>query len=398
MAGSLQRDDRIVEIEVDNPSQGHLTEMTHQRSRLPGWAALLFVGVGFVLALAWTNWAETEIRRRHKSAYSYDSIVALVNGSAPAPFVYRRLYPDAIELIVWAVPREAWDQIRDLIVATPAIRSVVVDRFKWNRPEQYPVLLSGTFLIWLSAAGFMFVAYRVIMSQYDVDPVTAVWLTVMLGIGLLGAGGDRHYVWYPYDFTNAFVFSACLLAIVRRSLWFVPTFMAAAYSKETAVLLIVAYLLVQDRVRLRNAMLALGLGLAYVVVQVANHRRFAGAAGPEFWWPYRNLRWVGWELFFDSWLWPFVAVGIGQMIAMRRQWPRDLRRLSLIVPLLVLPAFFKGWIEERRQYLEFLVVAGPIVLQWLDGLLGTRLLTVKHVADGEAGAAHSDPARRLMSP
>jgi hypothetical protein len=71
----------------------------------------LFAGAGLVITFAWTLWARTEVARAYHSKDAYSSIVALVDGSAPAPFVRRRLYPDLTRLIAASLPARAWEAI-----------------------------------------------------------------------------------------------------------------------------------------------------------------------------------------------------------------------------------------------------------------------------------------------
>lgn len=333
------------------------------------WALPLFIVAGLAITFLWTNWAGTET---HKNRYS--SIVALTDGSGVAPFPYRRLYPDTIRVLVSAVPQGTWDMLVARILDAPRIRGVIVGRFKWERPEDYPVLIIGTLLIWVSAVGFMFAVRSVVRNQYELTPDGSTVFALLLGCALLGAGSDNHYQSYPYDFTTAWTFSLCIALILKRSRWFAPAFMLACYAKETSVLLIIAFLLVDNRWSVsRKVAFASFLGAAYLAIQYGI-RHYVEAIPGVFWWPSRNARWLVRELFWDSWLWPFVAVGAWQCFRMRRDWPPELRRLTWLLPLLIVPAFFKGWIEERRQYLELYVVLGPLVVQWVDTVLGIRLL------------------------
>jgi hypothetical protein len=160
----------------------------------------------------------------------------------------------------------------------------------------------------------------------------------------------------------------------------------ACYTKETAILLLPAYLLLRPH-DARRTLITIGvLAAAFVAIRFESQSRFP-AGGPAFWWPGRNLQWIGWTTFFDSWVVVLVALGVAYVVSLRREWPRDLRRLSLLVPLMLLPAFFKGWIEERRQYLEMLIIAGPLVLQSLDAALGTHAMRAR-------STDHADSARR----
>jgi len=340
---------------------------------------VLFGIAGLLITLGWTDSARTEMFRNRGKAFAYSSIVGLVKGETSAPFVYRRLFPDLTNLLATALPTAFWDRVSKSIVDTPWMRRLTVGRFQWRDLRDYPILISGTLILWFSMTGFMFVARRILLHQYDVSSPVSVWLSLLLGFLFLGAYGGR-YQWYPYDFVTLFVFSAAVLALLARSLWFVPLFLLAAHAKETAVVLLVGYLLLENRAPLsRKVMLAGLLGAAYVGLQLLNRARFPEAVAPDFWYPGRNTDYLWRYLAFGSWTWLFVLVAVAQMVAMRARWPRDLRRLMWLLPILLVPAFFKGWIEERRQYLELYGVAGPLVLQWLDSVTGRGLLFPKRV-------------------
>lgn len=350
------------------------------RAPLPLWGAVLFAIAGILITLIWTVAARTEMFRNRGNAYAYSSIVGLAKGETPAPFVYRRLFPDATNLLASALPSAFWDRVTQCIMGTPWMRRITVGHFLWPDVRDYPILISGTLILWLSMTGFMVVVRRILLHEYDVSPRASIWLGVLLGFLFLGAYGGR-YQWYPYDFVTLLVFSAAVLALISRSVWFVPVFLVAAYAKETAVILLVGYLILENRARLsRKLVLVALLGAAYVGLQVWNRSRFPDAVAETFWFPGRNADYLARYLAFGSWTWVFVLVAAAQMVAMRARWPADLRRLLWLLPILVVPAFFKGWIEERRQYLELYSVAGPLVLQWLASVTGRGLLPRKRAA------------------
>ncbi len=348
-----------------------------EKARLPLWGAALFGITGLLITLIWTESARTEMFRNRGDAYAYSSIVGLVKGETCAPFLYRRLFPDMTSLLAGALPIAFWDRVSNGIMGTPWMRRLTVDHFLWRDVHDYPILISATLILWLSMTGFMVVVRRILLHQYDVSSRIGVWLAVILGFLFLGAYGGR-YQWYPYDFVTLFVFSAAVLALLSRSVWFVPVFLLAAYAKETAVILLVGYLILENRTRLRGKLMLVALlGAAYVALQLLNRQRFPDAISTEFWYPGRNADYLARYFAFGSWTWVFVAAAVAQMIAMRARWPRDLRRLLWLLPILVVPAFFKGWIEERRQYLEVYSVAGPLALQWLASVTGRGLLVPK---------------------
>jgi hypothetical protein len=181
----------------------------------------------------------------------------------------------------------------------------------------------------------------------------------------LGCYGDWHYCGYPYDYPNAFVFALALLGLVGRRWWFPLAFGAAAYSKETAVLLIAAFVLVHLRWRSARCwlMVALLSGIYCGVRGWIEHHYNSPLPEDGFWFPARNAKLLA-SIFFSNWWWPFYAVGAARMAVLWQQFPCVLRRLLwLVLPMIVL-AFFKGWLEETRQYLELLPVFGLLLFHW----------------------------------
>jgi hypothetical protein len=358
--------------------------------RPPASGLLLFLVVGLAVTLVWTNWAETEARRAYASIHSYNSIVALVDGTAPAPFAQRRLFPDLTRLVEAAVPTALWDTLAGH--ASQAPLAPVLRRFKWTTPDELPVLVSATVVIWLSAVGFMWTTYVIIRHQYEAGAATGIAASLVLGVALLGGGGSGHYQWYPYDFTSACVFAVSIALLLRGSPWFLLVFPIAAYAKETAAFLLVAYWLVNRDAFGRKIVVGSALAIVFLLIRVESQTRFPGG-GPEFWWPWRNLDVLSWWVVFDSWTMAIVTLASAQLWRLRSEWPPDLRRLTLLIPLFLLAALFKGWVEERRQYLELVVIAGPLALQWADSLAGTALLRPRRAALSPAREACLGPSQ-----
>jgi hypothetical protein len=326
--------------------------------------------VSLVVTVLWTGWALTE-RCQEKYRNRYNSIVAIADGSAPSPFVKRRLLADSARVLAAVVPATTWRRVSDAIDADPTLTRGVRSYLGW-RTEHDPLLLSATLLIWLSALGFMFACRWIMQTVYETSPGVAGWSGLVLGVALLGGSGEGHYQSYPYDIPNAFVFALTLGALLaRRPGWAVWTFALAAYSKETAVLLIVAHVLLADDRRSRRFWIVLGLMSAIFVscrlwVQI-HHDMPPGA---NFWWPRRNIRVLGTALLFDFWPAPLVLVLLVRLKAMWSRSPLSLRRLLVLGVMQVSLAVFKGWIEEKRQYLEMLPIVGPLVIQWVLVELG----------------------------
>jgi hypothetical protein len=349
---------------------------------------LVFVYATAAVAITalWTYRAKTENQDN-----TFASIVAIANGTAPQPFVKRRLLCDVARVAARLVPARSWQGISRAIDGRPAVARVIRGHLGWERADD-PLLISATALIGLSAVGFMVTMRGIVLLLYETPPWLAGFAGLLLGLSLLGGGGDVRFGFYPYDLPNAFVFALALAAILARSAWLLPAFALAAYSKETAVLLIPAYLLARrgwpDR---RSFLIAAAMGAIYLAVrQIINGIYGVGMGG--FWFPGRNARWLAWTLAFDAW-W-YLPVAVVSAVRIAGHWsafPITLRRLVVLAPVLVALAFFKGWIEEKRQYLEMIPILGPLLVQWVAIELGMgHLLRAKDGAT-ELSQVEADP-------
>jgi hypothetical protein len=374
--------------------------------------SLVLVGLGYVvLALGitalWVYCARTEcevdrleVRLSSGESYSarFGSIARLAEGRAFAPFVRRRLLADLARGLAAAVPDRAWSGIRQLLDpgTTPAWMRPVLRRQQW-KPEDGPVLCCGYCLIGCSVLGFMLACRRLATLVYDTPPWVADLAGAVLGVALLGGNGDWHYLGYPYDFPHAFVFALTLVALVGRRWWSVPAFAAAAYSKETAVLLIAAHvLLAPERRSLRFWGTLASLAALFLAIRGWLQVRYPNPE-PEggFLWLGRNLKFLSYPIFY-CWVVPFFAVGTARLVALRDCFPSALKRLCLLALPLLGMAFVKGWFEEMRQYLEVLPVVGLLVFHWCMHEAGLgHLLRARDQAISLAVAA--PPSSRALS-
>jgi hypothetical protein len=339
---------------------------------------LLVLPCYLVLALGvtalWTRGAKTEwcsdsldVVGPSGQYYSsrFNSIVRIAEGTALSPFVKRRLLVDLSRCLVAVLPSSTWVALHEWLGSPGAVPTWLhqqLDFLSW-KVEYYPLLLTATGLIWLSVAGFMASCRWLVQFWYETPAWMADLLGAVLGIALLGGNGDWHYSAYPYDFPNAFVFTLTLAALLARRWWFVLPFVAAVYSKETSILLIIAYVLVaRDRRSLSFWTVGAGLCAVYILLRGWIEVTYPSPEG-GFWFPMRNTKYLLMQVFY-LWYLPFLGVALARFLALREKYPVLLKRLSLLaVPLLGL-ALFKGWIEEMRQYLEMLPIFGLMLLQW----------------------------------
>jgi hypothetical protein len=302
------------------------------------------------------------------SSSRFCSIVLLAEGKAMAPFVRRRLLPDLARSLAASVPDSAWAPLRrglEHAEQGPAWLRLFLSRQGW-KAEHVPLLTCAYLLIAGSILGFMLACRWLVHVVYETPSWVAHLAALALGVALLGGNGDWHYCGYPYDFPQAFVFTLTLTALLaRRWWWFLLSFAAAAYSKETSILLVAAFVLLAPERRSWRFWGLLFVQMAvYAAVRGYLELRYAA---PElftgFWAFGRNLKYFSFVLFY-SWSMPFFVIGAARLLALQRVFPRPLTRLLVLaVPLLGM-ALCKGWLEEMRQYLELLPVAGLLAFHW----------------------------------
>lgn len=331
-----------------------------------------------VLAIwARANLTESFKMENGEPSYCWQNLSRMIDGTAPSPFVTRRLLPDCANFLAHMIPEACWNKLKSFLDrdSFPARQmKSVLDYLSWQ-PEHYPELFCGYFLIWLSIIGFMYTCRQLARFFYEMPDRVADVLGGLFGIGLLG-GNDSRWSGYTYDFPHAFLFTLAVYAIVASRWWLLPTFILACYSKETALLLIIAYAVVH-RAEYRRLTYWLMLVVMYgVYFGIRNWigEHYQSPPGDHFWYPERNLAFLAKQAIYSMW-WGFLLAVIAiRIYEIRREVPGDLRWLLIMGVVILGAAFFKGWIEERRQYLEVYPIVGLIILQWAAMELGVTHL------------------------
>jgi hypothetical protein len=347
---------------------------SRRRSSTYLWAAYVLLAVA--ITVVWVHCARTEFAVERleidlpcgiRLSERYCSIVRTAEGRMFSPFVRRRLVVDLARVLAWAIPDSLWSPLRDLLSnrsLAPGWLRGFLDRQQW-RPEDCPLLCCAYLLIAFSVLGFMLACRRLVTILYETPAWVADLAGAVLGLALLGGNGDWHYCGYAYDFPQAFVFTLSLVGLVAGRWWFPLAFAVAAYSKETSILLIGAYVLqVPKRWSPRSwMMLALLAGTFAAIRGYLAWRYPAPEPLAGYWVLGRNLKYLTFVIFY-SWSMPFFVVGLARMVALRRHFPPVLLRLSLLAVPLVGMAFCVGWLEELRQYLELLPICGLLLFHW----------------------------------
>jgi len=326
--------------------------------------AILY-GIGsLIITGLWSNKAETEKRPSKRN-----SIIEIAKGSAPSPFVKRRLICEVALLLTRLTPEELQTRLIRTIDNNPLLSQIVHINLGWPS-DQIPLLVFATFLICITVFGFMCATRVIILCEYDTAPWLANIAALIIGFGLLAGGGDGHYPLYPYDLPNAFFFSLTLVCILKDTWWLLGSFCIAAYSKETSLLLMFAYILLANKwLSWRFIVNLVLMSLIFAVARMWINYRFQAPDPDEYWFPLRNANILE-QAAGCYWLFPLHVVLCIRFIRLWPAIPLSLRKLMVLCPILLGIAFFKGWLEELRQYTELLAILGPVAVQWACVELG----------------------------
>ncbi len=331
---------------------------------------LIYLVVSIPIFICWCLSAETEKPFRYdkngKPVYMWSNLQKLADGSAKAPFVRRRLLADSARALAYLAGEKNWEKLRQAVENDAShfrIIHKIFNRLCW-KPEAYPVLICGYFLIWLSVIGFMYSCRAFALSLYVMPQFYADVIGAFFGVCLLGGLGG-HFSAYPYDIPQAFIFTLTLNSIIQRKGQMVCFFIAAACSKETASLLIIAYIVVNRQWKETKFWLTVCcLTLIYGGIQLWIRQHYTSPPGDIYWFPYRNLTILAKNGVYQLWMWLILSVVFIKIGKMWRDIPADLRRLTILMIIILGAGFFKGIIEERRQYYEILPIAGMFFIHW----------------------------------
>lgn len=315
---------------------------------------------------------------RGQPVYDWSNFGRMVDGTAPGPFVKRRILPDATRLVLCLAPDSMWKTFDSWVHANSLGGRCVGGLFAYLnwRSDRYSQLVVGYVLIWLSLIGFMYSAAHFAGVYYATSRNLATTLGCLLGAGLLGGSGPG-FGGFTYDIPNAFLFLCTLYAIVTERRWMPIAFLAAVYSKETSCLLVMAYAIFRrNEVRSLKYWLALALmSSAYIGITATIAMTWNNPPPVEFWFPIRNVQMLGQLAVCNCWYLAFASVGLVRFYM--RIWPTvpaDLKWLLLLGVVLVSACFFKGIIEERRDYLEVYPICALMLFQWGMAELGLQQL------------------------
>lgn len=282
-------------------------------------------------------------------------LVAVVQGTAHKPFVYRALVPTCVRISAACIPAAAENWLRQ--------QRVIQAIFSRTRLDiQYPAI--GVCAIAVCLCGFAL--FMLAMYRLGAPP----------SLALLGILPFFQYASYLYDVGTlcCFAWGLYFLHTQRRKLY-LWVFVLACFNKETALLLTLTDIAIhwqKNHIRaiwqlLRSQQVGIQL-LLYFAIKLCLWGIFRENAGyTQEWTVSHNV------FLLHSWLFMryiVVAVPMGiALIAYRWQAkPQWLKRSLWILPPLVVFAFFFGYMDEFRIYYEaypavFLLILHPFMQQ-----------------------------------
>jgi hypothetical protein len=298
------------------------------------------------------------------NGYGRCKFLAMVNGAADKPFVYRTLLPTAVHLVSSLTPSR-W---RQAFTAIARRRETAFRRLGWETSAagEYAIAL---ILMLLCFAGFAHYSAKLVMLTCSLKEAQGTRLLLAAAV-LAGLPPFFRYTSYLYDPPQLLLFTMALYFLAAsRFRAFGLAFVLCCLNKETALLLIPIYVLV-GRQKFPSPRrywgLLLGLVIVYIGVRLLLMSAFRYNAGSvaDFQFTHTLAKFVeGWT-FTDAIAFMLLA------FLVFLEWndkPRFLKVsfLALGPPLIVLTLFW-GYVDEWRVYYEvYPIVFGLIVDSYL---------------------------------
>jgi hypothetical protein len=310
--------------------------------------------------------------------------LAMVEGTARRPFIYRTLVPSTTRLLLRAAALPPGEGDRDGTALARAGDTVVqwatlnLARPSAVAPGHVLEFVACFCVMFFALFGFALALRRLVRAVYSAPPEVADLAPLVALIIIPSVFFRAENVIYDPMTLLLFTLGVYLIYIRSRLLYFL-VFLLATLNKETSILLVPLFVLREQGVlrRWTLALLAAGQVLAFVGVKAAIAHALRGTPGSfvEFHLYDHNLALVTQPAFYFKTF--GVVIPLALVIALDwREKPSFLRR-GLLVCLLPLVAFalFLGYVDELRDYYE----AYPFVV-----LLA--LPTVRKLLGGERGA------------
>jgi len=220
-------------------------------------------------------------------------------------------------------------------------------------------------VIFTSASLFVF--YRYARGWFS--PMVA-----LLGMFMLAAAIPLTYVYYmmqPADPLNMLVFFLAFWAMrEERDVWLIPLVGIGMFNRETPAIIPVFYAAVRWGRPWRSWLpLCAGLGVLAAAVYFGLRLAYGPLAYCCSTGPIEHVltNFTDWRAYLDTITVLNIALW-GSWIGWRRR-PEFLRRLSLVLPLFMVPYLMFGTVRESRYYLPVLAILIPLTLFYLSEVM-----------------------------
>jgi hypothetical protein len=283
----------------------------------------------------------------------------MVYGEAQKPFVYRAFVPSAVRVLTFLTPESVKKKLESVWNHKASFKQY---GYEGKFATEYTW---GIITIYLALIGFAFCIRRLTAAFYDLSPLVSFFASV---VALASVVLLRSF--FVYDYPNLFLFSLCLLLMVERN-WrlYYPIFIAACFTKETAILL--PFILLLNRPlsgSRKTAAFHIAVQCAiWIAAAMLLRYIFRDRPGDilEFHLFDYNLPLLSAPAKFLQFSHSFLPRGLNialiglvatlTCVGWRAKPPFLRRSLLILVPLVGLALLF-GWVDETRMYYEALPI------------------------------------------
>jgi hypothetical protein len=278
--------------------------------------------------------------------YDRATLQDMIYGSAYRPFVKRQLVPLLVRAGKACIPASALHQFSDYLAKLKLLKML-----KWPKAFAVEFLLALT-IMYFSLIAFLLVLRHFLQIFFCMSHIKSHLFTLGMGLVLPVTFSGNMYV---YDTTQLFLFTAGLVLLYKQYwILFYPVYLLACVNKETSLLLPVVFACWLGSRVLRPPniwhfiiQLLTGGMICIFIAWIFRHN----PGGDLSLFVQRNIK-----LNFSSLAWLrlcLLAVGIILSIWRIRTAPAFLSTgLMATLPVLLIAAFFFGYIDELRDYYE----------------------------------------------
>ncbi len=307
--------------------------------------------------------------------YAPAKVIDMIYGKAERPYVSRALVPFFVKSIAVITPESVKSGIREALNSKfPADRFFAKFRFQ---PEYIYEYLWVMAIMLSCLIGFMYVYRKMLIEVFSAGSIFYNYAPILTLLALPLV--VRYYV-YLNDFPNLFLFALMLYSMMKLN-WklYIPAFTLACLNKETAIIIIVAYIFYfykNTALLPKNRFYILGLvqfGI-YIIIKGAMSLIFRNNGGPfmEFHLFDHNL-----AIFFHPYLIDeFVSLLVLVLLVIHnwKEKPEFFRKaLVMFWPLLILGIFW-GYLDElRAYYYELFSILALLITQSIFMIYGKPL-------------------------